>query len=378
MGCQPPFPNGRDAEWCGCTCKCLCPKDCYTSITEVWKCEYVDPNAPPTNTPTPTGTPTPTPTGTNTPTPTPTGTNTPTPTPTRTNTPTPTPTRTNTPTPTPTPTPTRTNTPTPTPTRTNTPTPTGVCSECVGWWKNESGSCLYTGNPPGNGGTPAPIGKTVYTGPSGQSNCMNFGMVATKDICIDKITLEKSISTDFAYEEKYDPNSAPTYFLEKPVHELSEFPKFKDPIIAREFIFRVDEDGNFVEEGQNEYTEDEMYMLNVCSIPVGGGTVSVTWTTDGCCFLESGEICGTGTVTAVISGSTGDCATTSVSGMSISFSDQDPCCTCTQVSRTGVLYPDPCPDSPLVARRTMRQGLKRVHLNTKELLKRIKKQKRNR
>jgi hypothetical protein len=183
---------------------------------------------------------------------------------------------------------------------------------------------------------------------------------------------------DYAYEEKYDPKSAANYILEKSAYELGEFPKFRNPIVAREFVFKVDEDGNFVEEEQNEYTEDEMYMLNVCSVPVGGGTVSVTWTTDGCCFLESGEICGTGTVTAVLSGSAGDCADASVSGMSVSLSGQDPCCVCVQVSRTKVPYPDPCPDSPLVARRTMRQGIKRTHLNTKELLKRIKKQKRNR
>jgi hypothetical protein len=216
MGCQPPFPNGRDAEWCGCTCKCLCPKNCYTSLTEVWACEY-----------------------------------------------------------------------------------------------------------------------------------------------------QASFAPNYSNVEIYEPNQTNLHSTEQPEYQLGDFPKFNKPIVAREFVFRVDEDGNFIEQEQNEYTEDEIHMLTVCSVPVSGGTVSATWTTDGCCFLESGEICGTGTVTGVISGSVGDCGTASISGMNLNVSSTDPCCVCVQVSRTAIPYPDPCPDSPLVARRTMRQGLKRVHLNTK-------------
>jgi len=221
-----------------------------------------------------------------------------------------------------------------------------------------------------------------------QQDCQCVGL-GDKNVCCNQVGLCYSSTLDsckpctpfapnYAYEEKYDPNSAPAYISEKSTYELGDFPKFNKPIVAREFVFRVDEDGNFIEQEQNEYTEDEIHMLTVCSVPVSGGTVSATWTTDGCCFLESGEICGTGTVTGVISGSVGDCGTASISGMNLNVSSKDPCCTCSQVSRTAIPYPDLCPDSPLVARRTMRQGLKRVHLNTKELLKRIKKQKRNR
>jgi len=99
-------------------------------------CPVPTPTPTPVPTPTPTPVPTPTPTPVPTPTPTPVPTPTPTPVPTPTPTPTPTPVPTPTPTPVPTPTPTPTPTPVPTPTpcpSTPTPTPTATpCSNCSG------------------------------------------------------------------------------------------------------------------------------------------------------------------------------------------------------------------------------------------------------
>lgn len=77
----------------------------------------------------------------------------------------------------------------PTPAPTPTPT-TGTCSGCVGYWRDSNGQCVYTGNPPGVGGTAAPLNTTVYTGPNAESNC-NAGyfrfLPDDENICIDNI-----------------------------------------------------------------------------------------------------------------------------------------------------------------------------------------------
>lgn len=87
--------------------------------------------------------------------------------------------------------------------------PPTTCSGCVGWWKDADGVCKYTGNPPGTGGTAAPINTPVYTGPNGESNCNNYGYIKnlTTDICTDETpfyTNIKSLASSGLVLERYE------------------------------------------------------------------------------------------------------------------------------------------------------------------------------